>query len=151
MPDLLVPLYKLPPPPQPQPGITLRPVMPYEGHQLLEFVSAHFSPKWVSECRVALAAQPAKVLVAVEEGKLLGFACFDVTARGFFGPTGVAEEQRGRGLGKLLLLHALDRLHHLGFAYAVIGQAGPVEFYKATCGAMVIPGSETGIYGGALA
>ena len=151
MPDLLVPLYSLAPPPAAPAGIRIRPVRPYEGHVLRDFVQAHFFDKWVSEVMVALAAQPAKVLIAEEAGRCLGFACFDVTARGFFGPTGVDPAARGRGLGKLLLLHSLDQLRQSGFAYAVVGQAGPVAFYQATCGAIEIPGSDPGYFDQSIA
>ena len=37
-----------------------------------------------------------------------------------------------------------------GFAYAIIGGVGPVEFYAKSVGAVVIDGSEPGIYGGML-
>jgi hypothetical protein len=37
-----------------------------------------------------------------------------------------------------------------GYAYAVIGWAGPQEFYARLVGATVIEGSEPGIYRGPL-
>jgi hypothetical protein len=37
-----------------------------------------------------------------------------------------------------------------GYAYAIIGGVGPVEFYAKTVGAIVIAGSQPGIYGGML-
>ncbi len=150
MTDLLVPLYKLPPVSALPLGVAIRPALPFESHVLLAFVGSHFGPKWVSECTTALAARPARVLIATEGQRLLGFACYDVTARGFFGPTGVAPDHRGRGLGKALLLAALHQLRVEGFAYAIIGNAGPVDFYQRTCGAIVIPDSDPGAYGGAL-
>lgn len=150
MPDLLVPLYDLPPVPALPAGVAIRPALPFESHVLLSFVAAHFGPKWVSECTTALAARPARVLIATEGQALLGFACHDVTARGFFGPTGVDPAARGRGLGKALLLAALHQLRSDGFAYGIIGNAGPVEFYQRTCGAAIIPDSDPGAYGGAL-
>lgn len=150
MPDLLVPLYNLPPVPALPVGVAIRPALPFESHVLLEFVAAHFGPKWVSECATALAARPARVLIATEGAALLGFACYDVTSRGFFGPTGVDPDARGRGLGKSLLLAALHQLRAEGFAYGIIGNAGPVAFYQRTCGATIIPDSDPGAYGGAL-
>ena len=150
MPDMLVPLYRLPSQGALPEGVTLRPALPFEAHEVLAFVAVHFGQKWVDECTVALAARPARLLIATEGTHLLGFACYDVTFRGFFGPTGVAPEARGKGLGKALLLAALHRLRDDGFAYGIIGGAGPVAFYQETCGATPIPDSDTGAYSGAL-
>ena len=86
----------------------------------------------------------------MEGGALVGFACYDATIRGFFGPTGVHEAQRGRGLGKALLFAALHTMWEVGYAYAVIGSAGPTEFYAKAVGATPIEGSTPGIYRGLL-
>lgn len=37
-----------------------------------------------------------------------------------------------------------------GYAYAIIGGVGPVEFYAKTVGAVVIEGSDPGIYRGMI-
>ena len=64
------------------------------------------------------------------------------------GPTGVAEKMRGRGIGTALLLACLYGLQDLGYTYAIIGGAGPVDFYKNAVGAIDIPIDEgKGIYG----
>jgi hypothetical protein len=34
----------------------------------------------------------------------------------------------------------------LGYAYGIIGSAGPVEFYQKTVAAIVIPDSSPGVY-----
>ena len=90
--------------------------------------------------------QPIDVWVATDASGLLGFACGDVTARGFFGPTGVLKTARGRGIGEALLFRTLEDLRDRGFAYAVIGDPGPVDFYKKKLDAMEIPNSKPGIY-----
>ena len=76
--------------------------------------------------------------------RLLGFACYDVAGRGVFGPTGVQEDYRGRGLGAGLLLACLHAMRAERYAYAIIGEAGPVDFYRKTVGAVVIEGSDMG-------
>jgi hypothetical protein len=38
----------------------------------------------------------------------------------------------------------------MGYAYAIIGDVGPSEFYERTVGATQIPNSEPGIYAGLL-
>lgn len=127
-------------------GIIVRGARPFEKHTLAAFASDHFSLKWASEVEVAISRQPAACLIATREKTLLGFACYDTTARGFFGPAGVIPEARGLGLGKLLLLRSLEALRASGHAYGIIGGVGPREFYEKACGAVEIPGSDPGIY-----
>jgi GNAT superfamily N-acetyltransferase len=93
---------------------------------------------------------PVTVLIATRDDTLLGFACFDTSAKGFFGPTGVDPAARGQGIGEALLLATLRAMREDGYAYAVIGDPGPVEFYKKRLDALEIPGSDPGIYRGML-
>lgn len=151
MTDLLVRLYDLPPSADlyrevAEKGVTLRRARAFELHTVAAFAAEHFSPKWVSEVTVALSRQPIACFIATRDKKILGFACYDTTMRGFFGPTGVCEEARGLGLGKALLFKSLEALQDLGYAYAIIGGVGPKEFYFKACEAIEIPGSDPGIY-----
>lgn len=147
MTDMLVKLYDLPPlPPHP----LLRRGLAPEKHIVLEWVQENFSDHWRSECDVAFHRAPVSCFVAVEDNQLLGFACYDTTRRGFFGPTGVAEQARGRGLGSALLLVCLHDMYAQGYGYDVIGGVGPIEFYKNVVGAVVIEDSTPGIYAGML-
>ena len=127
-------------------GVTLRRARAFERHTVTAFVREHFSPKWVSEVEVAMARQPIACFIATREKAVVGFACYDTTLRGFFGPTGVAESARGLGLGKALLMRSLEALRETGYAYAIIGGVGPKEFYAKACGAIEIPGSDPGTY-----
>jgi predicted N-acetyltransferase YhbS len=77
---------------------------------------------------------------------MIGFAAYDATCRNFFGPTAVDEKWQGKGIGKALLLAALHAMKNDGYAYAIIGGAGPVDFYKKALGAIEIEGSTPGIY-----
>jgi len=132
------------------PNVTIRRALPPELHLIQDWVRAHFSDYWVSEVTMAMAHQPPGVLIATEDGALLGFACHDATARGFFGPTGVAETERGRGIGLALFYHALAAMKAQGYAYAVIGSAGPADFYAKAAGAIAIPSDGEDIYRGLL-
>ncbi len=151
MPDMLVPLYKLPPltatiEAMRAQNVIVRRAYPFELSRVRRFIARHFSEGWADEAEVSFARQPIGCYIALEEKKLLGFACIESTARGFFGPTGVDEAQRGRGVGKALLLVALHGLHEAGYAYGIIGGAGPTEFYARAAGAIPIPDSSPGIY-----
>jgi GNAT superfamily N-acetyltransferase len=127
-------------------GVTLRRARAFEKHTVAAFAKEHFSAKWVSEVEVAMTRQPIACFIATRDKQILGFACYDTTQRGFFGPTGVSENARGLGLGKALLFKALEGLRDIGYAYAIIGGVGPKDFYAKTCGAIEIPGSDPGTY-----
>lgn len=153
MSDWLVKLYDLPEPAMravPTGAAVLRKPIGPEHRLLVDWVGTSFSAAWASEAQAALGNRPLSVFVAVGPEGLLGFACYDATARGLFGPIGVAPSARGQGLGAALLFACLDDMRSLGYAYAVIGAAGPGAFYQRTVGAVEIPGSSPGLYRGML-
>jgi GNAT superfamily N-acetyltransferase len=155
MPDMLVKLYELPPlepvlEAQRQKGIDIRRGLAPEKNRVLAWVGEHFSDYWVSECDVAFTRLPVSCFIAVQDNTILGFACYDTAARGFFGPTGVDEHQRGRGIGAALLLMTLHGMLQIGYGYAIIGAVGPADFYTRVAGATVIPDSTPGMYRGLL-
>lgn len=131
-------------------GIAVRRALAPELDTVRSWIATRFSPGWMSEVQVSFSRDPNACLIAVRDGKLLGFACYDAIALGFFGPTGVDEAARGLGIGKALLIRTLLAMRERGYAYAAIGWAGPVDFYVRTVGAIPIPGSEGGIYKGIL-
>jgi GNAT superfamily N-acetyltransferase len=114
------------------------------------WVGATFGPRWASEVGVAFAGHPLGCHIAIIDGAPIGFACWDATARGFFGPEGVAEAWRGKGIGAALLLQCLHAMRAHGYGYAIIGAVGPKAFYEKIVPVMEIPGSTPGIYHGML-
>jgi len=155
MPDMLVKLYELPQSEsarqyEERTGIVIRRAIGPEKRIVASWVEQKFNAHWASECEAAFARQPVSCIIAVKDGQLLGFACYDATVRGFFGPTGVDESERGQGVGRMLFLQTLEYMRSDGYAYAIIGGAGPTAFYEKTAGAQIIPGSEPGIYRGML-
>lgn len=159
MPDMLVKLYELPDARASlaklkEEGIEVRRGLVPEKHLVAEWVGTEFNRHWQSECEAAYARQPVSCFVAIVPGEgmngLLGFACYDAVAKGFFGPTGVHPDARGKGVGQALLIATLQAMREEGYAYAVIGGAGPTDFYAKTVGAQVIPDSSPGIYRGML-
>ena len=127
-------------------GVVCRRAESYERSAVLAFVEKHW-PGWVDECAAAFGRVPPTVFLALEGTEAIGFACFHAARPNFFGPTGVVKQHRGRGIGKVLLLQTLEAMAAEGYAYAIIGGVGPREFYERVAGAVVIAGSEPGIYG----
>lgn len=153
--DMLVKLYDLPPSHDmvgrlAADGISIRRALPPEKHTVLAWVRGNFSEAWASETDVAFARQPVSCFIAIQDKRLLGFACHDATCRNFFGPTGVDPGARGKGIGAALLLACLEAMRGQGFGYAIIGGVGPADFYANTVGAVPIEGSRPGVYRGLL-
>jgi GNAT superfamily N-acetyltransferase len=151
MADLLVNLLKLPAA-DPlvealrEAGINVRRAQSFEITAVCDFIEENFSVAWADEISVGFANKPVTVYIATRDGRVIGFAGYECTRRAFFGPTGVAPSERGKGIGKALLVASLWGLRELGYVYGVIGAAGPFEFYQEAVGAIVIPDSEPGIY-----
>jgi GNAT superfamily N-acetyltransferase len=151
MPDMLVNLLKLPLldvliHELGEHGVNIRRAQPFEITPVREFIESNFSIAWADEISIGFANKPVTVYLATRGGRVIGFAGYECTRKTFFGPTGVAEDERGRGIGKALLIAALWGLRELGYVYGIIGRAGPAKFYQETVGALLIPDSEPGIY-----
>lgn len=126
--------------------IVFRRAIAPEKHLVSEWIMEQFGAYWKSEVEVAFSRQPVSCWIAQRGNEILGFACYESTARNFFGPTGTKETERGKGVGKVLLIKSLESLREMGYAYAIIGGVGPVEFYEKAVGAKLIEGSEVSIY-----
>jgi len=151
LPDLLIKLYELPGAGSNRggsfpDGVLVRVAMAYEKDAVVDWVREHFGPAWASECDVAFANRPISCHIATRSGAILGFACYDSTCRGFFGPIGLIEGMRGHGIGRALLLSCLDTMAAVGYAYAVVGGVQDMEYYARAVGAIEIPGSVPGVY-----
>lgn len=152
MSDLLVKLYDLPDPASAyrrveEGGYRIAPPLAPERTLVIDWVAKEFGTRWGDEVAMAFSGQPIRCFVASDkDSRIVGFACYDVTFRGFFGPSGVSEECRGFGVGTALLLRSLHAMAESGFAYAVIGYSGADDYYRQTVGAIPIEGSDPGPY-----
>lgn len=114
-----------------------------EKAQILAFIREHFNEGWAGEAECAILQSPGKCFIATENGKLLGFSCYDATAKGFFGPIGVSEDARGKQVGSRLLFRTLEAMREFGYGYAIIGWVGDAApFYEKTIGAKYIENGE---------
>ena len=151
MPDMLVKLYNLPDHRElisrlAGEGIAIRRVQPYEFSKLQNFVTEAFGQGWADEIGASISHQPITCFIAIDGKKIVGFAAYECTRRNYFGPTGVLESHRNRGIGQALLLACLHSMYEMGYAYAIIGGAGPADYYAKCAGAEPIPDSSPGIY-----
>lgn len=153
MPDMLVKLYNLPDSSKiykklADEGIKIiRPMTPNKT-KVVEWVRSQFGDGWADEISAAFTHFPVSCFIAYneKEQRIMGFAGYDCTYRDFFGPTGVDETARGKGIGGALLLRCMEAMRDEGYGYAIIGGVGPAEFYSKMLGATIIEDSTPGIY-----
>ena len=126
-------------------GITIKRACIIDKNAVLNFVKENFKDElaWIHECEYALFNNPISCYIAVQNKAIIGFSCYDSTAKGFFGPMGVKEGFRMKGVGLELLLRALFSMKESGYAYAVIGwpTKGAIKFYKKNVDAIEIEDS----------
>lgn len=149
--DLLVRLYDLP---QTQDitakmeeqNISIRRPMSFESRMVVKWVEDSYGQSWAMQAQASFYNNPISCFIAVKDNRILGFAAYDATCRNFFGPTGVDKYFQGIGIGKALLLAALNAIKSDGYAYAIIGGAGPVDYYTKILDAQMIEKSSPGVY-----
>ena len=125
-------------------GITIKKASVINRTEILNFVKEYFdSISWVNECEYALFNNPISCYIAVKDKEIIGFSCYDATAKGFFGPMGVKNTCRGQGVGAELLMKALGSMKEAGYGYAIMGWVAPnaINFYKKTAKAVMIEDS----------
>ena len=151
MPDMLIKLFDLDDDwsfiaAQKEQGITIHKPIGPEKHLLVDWVADHFSPGWAAEADIATTNTPRSCFTAVKASKFIGFAGYDATALGYFGPIGVEKSERGKGTGQALLRACLLDMKLKGYGYAIVGDVKDPEYYQKVVGAIEILDSSPGIY-----
>ncbi|MGD6850022.1 GNAT family N-acetyltransferase [Rossellomorea aquimaris] len=125
------------------PEFQICPVQAEDEKELLKWVEEHFGESWSKTLIQAFQSSEEfiPIIKAEEKGKFIGFAAFDVykNKKGIYGPMGVLPHTRHKGVGKGLLYNALHCMQEKGYMYAVLKEAGPIEFYEKECNAKLIP------------
>lgn len=125
-------------------GIVIKRAMSSDKSRILSFIKEEYTQNWSDESEVAFSNHPISCFIAIKQGQIVGFACYDATAKGYFGPIGIKGDQKGQHIGQGLLHHTLSAMKENGYGYAVIGWVDDaLDFYKKTIKVMEIPDSET--------
>jgi len=137
--DMIVNLYELDKQIE-ENGFEVRRILSPNIHLLQKFIVENFDEGWASEASAACYKSNPTCFIAVQEQKIIGFACFGATTKGFFGPLGVASQYRKNGVAKALVLKTLYAMKEDGYAYGIIGGVSEklYGFYNKICGAKEI-------------
>ena len=143
--DMLVKLYNMPDSHDieeklSESGIKIKKALAPDRSRIIAFARTCAKEDYSDEVRAAFANNPVTCYIATREEEIIGFACYEATAKNFFGPMAVQEGERKKGIEKALLLKSLESMQELGYAYAMIGwpAKSAVEFYKKCVGAIMI-------------
>lgn len=153
MADMLVKLYNIPnsyaiEEKLSEEGIKIKKALAPDRSRIIDFSRTCAKEDYSDEVNAAFSNNPVTCYIATKEKKIIGFACYEATAKDFFGPMAVLENERKKGIGKALLLRSLASMQELGYAYAIIGwpARSAVDFYKKCAGAIMIDEKSSGIY-----
>ncbi|MBM6618010.1 GNAT family N-acetyltransferase [Bacillus suaedaesalsae] len=122
--------------------VEIRRVKKEDYDSLCQFVLSEFGTRWIGAVNNGFKYETEiPIIIAKLNGGIIGFSCYDVVRnkKGLFGPMGTSRNGRSNGIGRMLLHQSLHNMKLLGYEYAVIGQAGPIEFYEKNCDAKLIP------------
>lgn len=153
MTDMLVNLYAEREPPDErslnEEGINIQRALAIDKTEICKFVDENFGekcPGWADECASTLYRQPTSCYIAIKKKKIVGFACYDATAKGMLGPIGVSPIYRNLGIANVLLNRCFKAMKMDGYAYAIISWVSSTEFFEKACGAIALPENFPGIY-----
>lgn len=129
-------------------GIRIKRALAPDKKRIVEFSKTCGDEDYSDEVETAFSNNPVTCYIAAKEKRIIGFACFEVTAKDFFGPMAVLKEERKKGIGKALLLKSLHSMEEMGYAYAIIGwpTKSAIPFYERCVDAKMIEEKSSGVY-----
>lgn len=118
-------------------GVVVRDLTHRDEAALRAWLERTWGPNWTFEGLLALRRRVPTGVVAEQGGRIVGFAVFDTTRPGWFGPMGVEPGLQGSGVGVELCVRALECMARRGYSRAEIAWAGPRCFYARKVGASI--------------
>jgi len=107
-----------------------------EKSKVQEWIEGRFGKFWTYEVGEAFRAPTPKVWVAEKGDEILGFSAYSALERYWFGPIGVSDQIKHKGLGTVLLFKTLDSMREEGCSTACIPWTGHLFFYTQVPGIM---------------
>ena len=118
-------------------------VQPEDFDRTFNFVKQHFPDgTWPEEVRFSFKLNPPTTFIAKDaKNEIVGWATYNIFFPGSFGPTGILESLRGKGIGTELLLWCLWDIKQSGLDSCEIMwvDGDKVKFYSKVIGAYISP------------
>lgn len=150
MADMLVNLYELDfrKKPNIESNIEIKRVLAPDRRKVIRFIQENFNENFVDEYKSACSNNPITCFIAVKDNNIVGFICYEATAKNFVGPMGVLSSERRQGIGEYLMLRCLESMKEMGYAYAILGYPSEeaIHFHERVANAVIIPANTKGVY-----
>jgi len=118
-------------------------VQPEDFDKLYDFVKQHFpNNTWAVEVKFSFTFNPPTTYIAKDaNNNIVGWATHSQFFPGSFGPTGVKESLRGKGIGAILFLWCLWDIKQKGLHTSEIMwvEGNTIKFYSKVSGAYISP------------
>jgi len=112
-------------------GIIIKAAAKEDEDRVSKWVHETFWPPWDYETTLAFEGDEAGVWIAEDSDKnLLGFSVYGGLEPTWFGPIGVVETARRRGIGSILLYRCVESMRSLGKRYISIPWTSNLFFYS---------------------
>jgi predicted N-acetyltransferase YhbS len=115
-------------------SLSIRRAQKEDMKSVLEFIRSEFPIFWVYEAKIAFKYKKPKVWIAEEKGKMIGFSVYSALEPHWFGPIGVTERKRFRGIGTTLLFNCLKSMREEGQRIVIIPWTKKLFFYTQVPG-----------------
>ncbi len=116
-------------------GYTVKHAKPSTLPKIQEWIHRKFGVIWSIEAGLTKDKIDAGLLyVTNSDGEIIGFSVYGATAPYRFGPIGVDEKHRGKGVGKALLYQTLQEMRKTGVRIAEIPWTTHLFFYASIPG-----------------
>ena len=120
-----------------QEGVKVQYFQPEYTHKLLSFLETEFPGDWATVIRERIRkhCDPKDIVIALRGDEVVGYCQVDGER---FGPFGVHNSLRGKGVGTVLILHAMQYAKEKGIRHLWLAWTGAVDFYSRKAGFKVI-------------
>jgi len=119
-------------------GFLFRKARSQEKRELVGWIRDTFSPFWAYEVSCCFGEDSTSVWLAEHEGAIVGFAAYSSLEPDWFGPIGVDQKVRRKGIGTVLLYKAINSLRLNGHRLITIPWTDLLFFYSQLPGIVAI-------------
>lgn len=110
----------------------------YDFEGVYNFVLTEFNQGWANNIKKGFNMENIPIYIATLDDEIIGFGAYDLIGKSLFRPMGIKKDNRTKQVGYSILHSCLKDMKSIGYKYAIISEAGPIEFYEKSCGAVLI-------------